>query len=421
MLTPNNPQTNAAPLARSGPVQLRHVGRQPIFDRDQVVYAYELLFRSSGEAQSCVTNNDAATLRTIDFNLLMGSDTLTDGRRAFLNCTREILVDELVTTLPQDFVVLEVLENIAPDSEVVDACRRLRKSGYMLALDDYDESQDLSALMPLASFVKVDFKLTTPEQQADIARRLARPGLHLLAEKVETREEFHRAREAGYTYFQGYFFCKPATMSTVEIPCLQANYFQVLRTAYECDMDFHELETAIKREPALCYRLLRYLNSPLFALAEVNSVRHALSLLGARELRKWLTIVAVIDIASQNCAELIILALARGRFCEQADHATAHGESDLFLLGMLSLIDALLDRPLNALLPLLPVTEQMRSALLGGAGHWRDLLDLAIACERGDWSATQRLASALPGGEDAALDAYRESLDWARELCRHTL
>lgn len=408
------PQTAANPSAEQ--TQLRYVGRQPIFDRNKVVFAYELLFRANGTIQQCDNAGNAATLNTLDFTLLLGPDSLTEGRKAFINCTRETLVDALVTGLPPAMTVLEILENIQPDEEVLEACRKLKKAGFQLALDDYDESQDLSQFLPCASYIKVDFKLTTPEQQAAIARKFAGKRLALLAEKVETHEEFRRAREAGYKYFQGYFFCKPTTISAADIPCLQLNYFQILQAAYQADLDLSALETVIKREPALCYRLLRYLNSPVFGLREVTSIRQALVLLGTVEIRKWIAIVAVIAIAGKQSSELIVTSLARAHFCERMAAHVHKNDSDLFLLGMLSLIDAILDRPLPMVLAQLPVRDAVANALLGGESEFTPVLGLAQACERSDWESVQDIC-VNEGLEEAAVwDNYTTALSWARRL-----
>ncbi len=209
--------------------------------------------------------------------------------------------------------MVEVLEDVLADEEILAACDRLRRAGYLIALDDYVPTPDTMRLLPFADMVKVDFLATDAARQAGIAADMRRRGIRLLAEKVETREQFQFALRLGYHYFQGYFFCKPQTLTMQDIPCSKLSYIQVLSIANREFYDVDELEQAILREPSLCYRLLRYLNSAAFGLFPVRSIRHALSLLGQREIRKWVSIVVAISIAGDRPGELISSALTRAR------------------------------------------------------------------------------------------------------------
>ncbi len=271
----------AAPL--SAPGEFRYMARQPILDASKELYGYELLFRAdAGETVSTVSREEA-THSTFDLSLLLGADSFTEGYPAFINCTRQALCSGVAYTLPRELAVIEVLEDVPADAEVLAACRALKEAGYMLALDDVVGGDDRPALLALADIVKVDFLMTSATQQRNLARQLVHTGLRLLAEKVESHEQFHTARAMGYTLFQGYFFCRPQIMQARDLPSTHLGYLEILRRAYEPELDIPALAQAIREEPALMYRLLRYLNSAAFGVGAVNSIVQALNLLGARD------------------------------------------------------------------------------------------------------------------------------------------
>jgi c-di-GMP-related signal transduction protein len=394
----------------------RYIARQPILDRDQNTHGYELLFRSGPENFFRCDDPDVATFKTIDFSLLFGSSSLTEGRPAFINCTRNILLRDVITLLPRDRVVIEILENVRADEETIAACDRLRRAGYLIALDDYVPTPDTMRLLPFADMVKVDFLATDVARQAGIAADMRRRGIRLLAEKVETREQFELALRLGYHYFQGYFFCKPQTIAMHDIPCSKLAYIHVLRIANRESYEVSELEQAILQEPSLCYRLLRYLNSAAFGLFPVRSIRHALSLLGQREIQKWVSIVVAISIATGRPGELISSALTRARTCEILATLSGDDSSGAFMVGIMSLMDALLDRPMELVLAQLPLAAECKNALRGGNDPLGRLLQLAIHCEHGEWPKLSHIAIERGLKEAKIWDAYREACRWSSDI-----
>jgi EAL and modified HD-GYP domain-containing signal transduction protein len=394
----------------------RYIARQPILDREQNTHAYELLFRSGPDNFFRCNDPDAATRNTIDFSLLIGSSALTGGHPAFINCTRNVLLQDVITLLPRDRAVIEVLEDVTADEEVLGACDRLRRGGYLIALDDYIPTPNTTRLLPLADMVKVDFLATNAARQAAIAIDMRRRGIKLLAEKVETREQFQFALQLGYHYFQGYFFCKPETITMKDIPCAKLTYIHVLniatRDAYEVD----ELERAILQEPSLCYRLLRYLNSAAFGLFPVRSIRHALSLMGQREIRKWVSIVVAISISSDRPGELISNALSRARTCEALATLSGVDSSGAFMIGIMSLMDAILDHPMDTVISQLPLSTECKDALRGADNSLGKLLNLAICCERGAWDEVASIAATGRTSEQTIWDIYREACHWSYEI-----
>jgi EAL and modified HD-GYP domain-containing signal transduction protein len=348
--------------------------------------------------------------------LLLGAESFTEGRRAFINCTRSALCSGVLDTLPKDLVVLEVLEDVPADEEVVRECQRLKAAGYSIALDDIVSASDRPALVELADIIKVDFLLTDARQQAEIARGLARRGVRLLAEKVETHEQFHCAVKMGYTLFQGYFFCRPETMQAKDLPSVHLGYLKILERAYEREVDIPALARAIREEPSLCYRLLRYLNSAAFGLRPVNSIVQALNLMGRDEIRKWVSMVTAISLAGPRSKELIRTALIRARFCEQLAEHLRQPPTEFFLTGLFSLLEAILDRPLAQIVEHIPISESCRAALTGTPNRPGQALMLAIACGRGQWEEIPELCAKLECSEQDVWRWQTEAQSWVRAM-----
>ena len=401
----------------------KFIARQPIFDRQQQVYGYELLFRSGQVNAFDGRDPDRATASVIvDSLFLHGLETLTNHRRAFINCTREMLVDDYTGLLPKDITVVEILETVEPDAEVLAACRRLKERGYCLALDDVSSSERLTAFVDLVAFVKVDLPTTTPEQRREMARLCAHHRIAALAEKVETHDDFCQAQAMGYHYFQGYFFSKPQIMSGRDIPAFKLNYFRILQAVQRPKVELEEIEAIVKTEQSLCFRLLRYLNSPFFGFRNgIHSIRHALTLLGARPIKLWTSLVVLATMCQDKPSELAVTCLTRAVFCESlaAGIGMRGQEAELFLLGLLSLIDAILDRPMPEILSQLAVAEEIKLALLHGSGRFGNVLSMVQAYEQGDWTNFQELAATFRVDETNIPDLYLKAVEWAHQTFQH--
>jgi c-di-GMP-related signal transduction protein len=342
---------------------------------------------------------------------------LCDGRRAFINCTREVLLKDYVTLLPSAQTVVEILETVPPDDQVLAACQRLREAGYLIALDDFVTSDPRMTLTDFADIIKVDLRRIPFDEAAAIVRRYGPWRCRMLAEKVETREEFFAAKQAGFLYFQGYFFQRPETLHSHEIPENQLQYVRMWQAASKPELDMREIENVIKSEASLCYRLLRYLNSPAFGFSnEIHSVRHALAILGEREIRRWVRLVATLGAGQDKPSELVLSALMRAHFCELLSPKIPHGQSDLFLLGLLSLMDAILEIPMTRILESVPVDQETAQVLLGGEGRLRTLYQLMLAQEAGEWQATSELSHQLHLSESEIAEKYWEAVSWAQQV-----
>jgi c-di-GMP-related signal transduction protein len=396
--------------------------RQPIFDGHQRVFGYELLFRSGFENCLSFSDGDAATSRVLDAFMLQGLETLSHRQRAFINFTSNALLNGVATLLPVQTLTVEILENVEPDPPVVAACLKLKKLGYQITLDDVSLERQ-KPLLDLADIVKVDFSLTDEGQRREIARSLRRRRVKLLAEKVETSEQFKKAASWGYQYFQGFFFCEPQVLSGRDIPAFKATYLQLLQAVHRPELDFREIEQVLRHDLSLSYRLLRYLNSPRFGFrGEIRSLRQAISLLGEQYVRRWAVLLSTMMLASNKPAELLITSLTRARFCEllSAPLAGRDEPADFFLMGLFSLIDTILDRPMEEILQGIDLAAEIKMSLLGGHNLHREVYECVLAVEKADWKALSLRAGNLGLQDDFVGACYLQSLDWASEVFGQT-
>ena len=392
----------------------RFVARQPILDRSQNVFGYELLFRN-GVEDYFNADPELAARSTLDSSLLYGINMLCDKRRAFVNCTCEVLFKDLITLLPPHQTVAEILETVEPEDRVIAACKRLKAAGYLIALDDFAPNDPRLPLVEFADIIKVDIRATRPEERAGMMRRFGSPACKMLAEKLETPHEYRQARDMGFVYFQGYFFCRPEIVIGREVPASRLHYIRLLEMVSRREMDMRELEKMLKQEASICYRLLRYLNSPLFGFPlEIKSIRHAIAVLGEREMRRWIRLVVTVGAAEQRCSELVLMGLARARFCELLSNQL-QSNTDLFLLGLLSIMDAILEVSMEVLLEQLPVERETKRALLGQKSSLRPLYQLMLAQESGEWSQSSEFAKQLKLLDEEVASTWWQALRWAQE------
>jgi c-di-GMP-related signal transduction protein len=393
----------------------RFIARQPIFDKRLQVYAYELLFRG-GPQNFFQPSRNASSSVIADSITLFDLQHLTGHARAFVNVDALALKLGVARLLPPERIVVEILETVEPTEEIVSICRDLRAAGYVLALDDFTDQPKWAPLVELAQFLKVDFKLLNGDGRKLLSQKYGNGKMALLAEKVETEQELTEARHLGYSYFQGYFFCKPSMIETREIPGDKLLQLQLLNAVAAPELDYAEIEELLKREPSLLYRLLRYLNSPLLGLrTEVHSIRQAISLLGENEFRRWVSIFAVVAMSAGKPPELVRTALTRGYFCEEFSGPAGMGEkrSSLFLMGLLSITDALLDKPIAEVLRALPVSQEVKTALVGGENRLRDVYELLLSLERAEWSRISSHVERLGCAEETIPDSYKSALQKA--------
>lgn len=397
-----------------------YVARQPIFTKRLDVYAYELLFRVGKENVFTDIDGDKATSSVItDSFLVIGIDSLTRGKKAFINFTHNLLMDETATILPKDSIVIEILEDVKPSKGIITACRKLKNLGYILALDDFVFDTKFVPLIELATIIKVDIKLSGEDEVKALIKKYSTQGIRFLAEKVETQEEFESALNMGYTYFQGYFFSKPVIISSKEIPDNKLNQLNILQEINRPEIDFNEIEKIIKRDVSISYKLLRFINSAFFGFnTEIHSIKQALVLLGMREFKKWVSLIVLRGLADDKPEELLVSSVVRARFCEliAQEGDLKNRSSDLFFMGIFSMIDTFMNMPMEKILAKLPLSEDIKGALLGDKGHLKDFFELVLAYEKADWDKISVHADKLKIHQPGLHDNYIKSLEWANQF-----
>src|ERR1700691_3416395 len=399
------------------------VARQAIFDRDRRVHGYELLFRSdAGRNEFDGTEAGLATQQVLANSLLViGLENLVGTKKAFVNFGRGPLLQGWHASLPRESTVMEVLESVEPDAEVLEACRKLREEGYQIALDDFVFRPGCEQLLDIADLVKIEIQSVPRPEQKLLVRSSKARGLQVLAEKVETHEEFEWARQVGYDYFQGYFFARPVMMRGRQIPTAKLHCLRLLQEAQRPELDFERLAVLILQDVSLSYKLLRYVTSPLSSVnGNIRSIRQALLFFGEIELRKWIMLATLARTAEDKPSELIRHSLVRARFCESVARLAKNGlEQSAFLAGLFSLLDALIDRPLGETLSAMSLAPEIAAVLTGEATDSNPLAivyELAQAYEAADWPRVEEIALQLGVPVASLGEVYCAATGWAQQV-----
>ena len=398
--------------------EILYVARQPILDAAGAVFGYELLYRDMAGAEP-ETRDDLASARVLtDAVVNLGLDTLTGGKPAFLTLSRPLLL-RLPALLPATSAVFELPREIAVTDEIFGACQELHAAGYTLGLDDFDADSDAAALLPFVKFVKVNAARNSPATLATVAKALSTSGIRLIADHVATQEAFTSLKGTGYHLFQGQYFSQPTMCGGAAVPGRHLAYLQLLSALNKPDLTLSEIEDLVKHDVSLSYRVLRCVNSAAFGMRrEVQSIRQALLMMGLAPIRSWASVWCVAGLNTGGVSELVTTVLIRGRCCELLAERSRNVEnsSEMFLVGLCSMLDVMLGRPMNDIIGDLPLSEGARSALLGESNAQRSLLDAAVTYEQAEWeTATGEIEKLGLAGGDLA-EAYTSSLRWARDL-----
>lgn len=395
-----------------------YIGRQPIYDRDLKVVAYELLYRSS-ENSNMAGNSDGEMMTTqvvINAFMEIGFDDLVGENRAFVNMPRGFILGEHIMSLPTDRVVLEILEDIVIDDDIIAAVQNLANLGYTIALDDFVYHESLKPLVNIADIIKIDLMALSNDELESHVNTLRRDHqVKLLAEKVESKEEFERCKQLGFEYFQGYFFSKPQIIKGAKMPTNRLAILQLVAKIYEPEVTYRDLETLISQDVSLSYKLLRVINSAAYALPKkIESMKHALTILGLKNIRNWITMI-VFSGVNDKPSELMKSAMIRAKMCELlAKSAVIKDIDSYFTVGLFSNLDALMDQPLADLIDPLPLSNEIKQALLNFSGKMGAILSCATAYEKGDWSHVE-IDDLSP---QQIKQAYVDALHWSREVSK---
>jgi EAL and modified HD-GYP domain-containing signal transduction protein len=365
------------------------LGRQPIFGADMHVLGYELLFRATRENAAVITDGDRATADVLNRCTEFGLQDLVGSHLAFVNFGRNFLLSGYCEALPHQQAVLEVLETVEADPEILNRLKELRSRGYRVALDDFGCAESAFPLLRVADFVKVDILATPEAQLKKNVIRMRKFPVRIIAEKVETREQFQLCQDAGFDYFQGYFFCRPDIIRRRSVPVSRLATIQLITKLNDPDLPMKQLEATITQDVSLTYKLLLYVNSVVCGLQrQVESIGHAAMMIGHAKLKIWASLILFSRLEDKP-PDLIITGLVRARMCEHIAQALKVAQTDrCFLAGLFSVLDAILDQPLDTVLSGLPLTPDIKDALLEQKGRFGHILRCVMAYERQEWKDT---------------------------------
>lgn len=392
------------------------IGRQPIFDRDMRVVAYELLYRNGAGNYAELSCQETATSQVIVNSFLdIGFDRLVGNLLAYINVPRGLLLGQDLMGLPPEKVVLEVLEDIKPDQAVHLALQRLRKAGFQIALDDFVFTDDKAGLVASANIIKIDLRALTTEQVQRQVTILKRQGLVLLAEKVETKQEYLNCRNMGFDLFQGYYFCRPEVIKGTKAPSNQLAILQLLTRLYDPDVSLAELEKLVSQDVSLSFKLLKVVNSASMSIQhKIESIKQAITMLGVQKIRHWVAFITFSGIKDKPF-ELSKLSMLRAKMCELvAAEISPKSSEKCFTIGLFSSLDAMLDRPMEDLLDSLPLTDDIKSALLRREGQAGAILDCVLQYEQGNWDKL----TCLSVSASSLRRCYLTALEWAESASR---
>ncbi len=396
-----------------------YIARQPIFDRNMGVYGYELLYRQGNENFFRQMDDDQATAELIYTSFLVfGLYDLTEGTRAFINFSKELIESAVPSLLPKQSITIEVLERSHTTQATVEACRRIKELGYSLALDDFVFDPEDLPLLEFADIVKVDFCAVSPEKQAAMIREYHKDA-KFLAEKVETREDYARAVQLGYDFFQGHFFSQPAMLTTKDVASLNINLFNILKELGTFDPSFSNIAAIIEKDLGLSLKLLKLANSVYFgARSEIKSILHALSFIGINELYQWISLMLVKDYSTPENSELIKLSFVRAKFMEllARELFSAKDTKSYYFTGMFSSIDVLLGQSMEQVLKGLPLPADVKQALMGEDNAQHKLLDCVVAYEKAEFDAEDKQSIIGQIGSKKFLSLYIDAIKWVRNL-----
>jgi len=387
------------------------VARQPIYDRNNHLIGYELLYRASDTDVAEFSDGDLASSEVILNSFMnIGVDNLVGSSKAFINITEIFILNDSLTPMFENQTVLEVLEHIKPTEEVILGIRKLKEQGYQIALDDFKYSPEYDELLLLANYVKLDvISLSTTEIIRQI-KHLERFNVKIIAEKVETPEMYSFCMQVDFDYFQGFHFCKPQVVKKKHIPANKLVVLNILEELEKPDYNFDDIEKLLAHDAVLTFKLLRYVNSAAFAQRrEIESIREALVLVGGDTIKKWATLILMTQLMDGKPQALLITALVRARMCELVANAERKSSEQMFTIGLLSLLEALMDMEMVDLLDELALSNSIKCALLDYEGDNGEILRNVILYEQGQWNEL------IKHDVDAKsyFDCYMEAVKWA--------
>ena len=390
------------------------VGRQPILSPNLKTVGYEVLYRNCELDQAVFTDETVATATVLlNTYIDIGLEHVVGSHLAFLNIPKQFLVERYCEALPKDRVVLEILENVQPTPQMVEALTSLSQQGYTIALDDFVYGECFRPFLEIADMVKIDVLGKSKEQLQQEVLKLQDFRLRLLAEKVESREAYETCKQLGFYYFQGNFFFQPDIIQGQEIPANRIALLELMGKIHDPGIPFKGLVEHIRNDLSLSYKVLRYVNSAYVGLPRrVDSIDQAACMVGIERIRTWATLIIMAS-GQTHATEILVMALVRAKMCEQLGHCLgSNSQEKYFTVGLLSVLDALHESPIQDIIDKLPLHEDMIEALIHGTGEMGLVLSCVKAYEKGEWMELKHLQL-----EPSVIrDIYLKSIDWANHF-----
>lgn len=388
------------------------IARQPIYDKELKLMGYELLYRDSDiNSANFDDGNQASTETIINSFMHIGIDNLTGSALAFINLPTQFIVNESMTPMFQEQTVLEILEDVEPTPQVINGLRRLKLQGYSIALDDFEYADKFKPFLELADFVKIDVLNQDEESIRQQVTLFESYPLKLIAEKVETQELYALCQDLGIDYYQGYFFCRPQMLKKKHLPANKMVVLNLMQLLQDPETDYDKLETTLAQDVALSYKLLRYINSAAFSLRrEIDSIKDAIVLLGVQNIKNWASLIMMTRVVENKPQQLIVTAMTRARMCELlAEQIKPNIKSQMFIVGLFSILDALMDMPMIDLLDTVILSTAIKMALLDHMGDHGEILKQVLDYEQGNWDALNQ------SGIDTSVysETYMNAIQWA--------
>ena len=399
-----------------------YLAKQPILDRHGNTYGYELLFRSGyNKDHALIEDGDAATISVATAGFIKAQENIDQSKRIFVNFTERLLQEGAPRALPPSVTVVEILEHTLPIPSITKEIIRLKQDGYVIAIDDYSGTADLEDLLNLADIIKVDILGKDFAEIENIFSRLQGKKALKLAEKVEDLPTYTFVKNLGFDFFQGYYFAKPENLKGRTLHSGQFSRLKILWTLNSPQLTTEEIIDLVNADPTITYRLLRLLNSAAFSFSmKIDSVRHAVTLLGINRMRYWLRMVVMSDLATNDKPqELLLLALNRGRLLEELaeqNEITIAAPDSLFLFGMLSVIDAMLDTPMPEIIDKLPLSESLKEGYTNPESQMAGYLNLTLALEKGQTPMLHKLCNELGIHIPLVTSASARAMDWVNRI-----
>ena len=399
------------------------LARQAIYDRSNKVGAYELLFRNSNSnAFMGDVNEERATIKLISNCSAIGLSNLTNGKKAFINFPKGVLLKDTICLLDKDDIVVEILENVLPTKEVIEYLTELKEKGYVLALDDVVVRHNYKEFKNLIDIYKIDFIGTTKADRSILVQTLRKinPNAKLLAEKVETEEDYKEALKDNYSYFQGYYFSRPTMISAKDISARNVSCFNLMVELLSPEFDSDKIESIIKSDVAISFKLIKFLNSAKFAFFQpISSIRHAMLLLGQKELKKWLALVIISEMQTKSDEEITNNTIIRSRFCELISEIVNPKKTSIaFIVGLFSNLDLLMNRDMEDIILEIPLDGEAKGALLGQENEMKEILDLVRAYEKMDMKNVDVCSAKLSLDKKILIELYIQSIEWLNGLSK---